>query len=166
MVAGGATLTQRLPLGATECTQLRSLERLGSIGHGPCVVRVRTTVRPSFQRGKRVAKAASPCQSYWRNYSFGWWLSVNVNVGLCNNGSVVWSNWGPDCGVNIAPVYWPIYGSKITWCGVFNQFHHEAQPGINFALTLGKLPWVEVGHGWARFSAWPWGVNYGVGGCC
>ncbi len=174
-IADATTVVRQVRLAHTDCSNMQQLEQLAgsaSIRSPECVVRIRTVMRPQAQSlrrmsmNKRARAAGVSCNGYWRSYSYGWWLSVNVNVGLCTNGSVVWKDWGPDCGVNFNPVYWPIYGSKVDWCGVYDEWHHEAQPGINFGITPLHIPWTEIGHGWARFSAWPWGVNWGVGGCC
>jgi hypothetical protein len=129
-----------------------------------------TTRAPAVRALKQpVAHAANVCPApdratpYFRNYDYGNGFGASVNVGLCTNGRTVWAIWGPDCKVDIPWWDLAIYGYNVTWCGVYNNGGRVVQPGFNADITFLHIPGAKVGGAWVRFTAWPWGMNYGAG---
>jgi hypothetical protein len=168
-------------LDARSCASLRQLtlrlEDENHVAHRAvdCIVRVRTgrsaTGDSVLARGglASVSAAAVGCQGFWRSYDVAYWLSGQVNVGLCSNGRSTWTVWGPDCGVGIWPVYAWEFSTTVTWCGVYANGAQVVQPGENFKLAPYLSPWWTWYACWVRFTAGPSGggvgMNYGAGGC-
>ncbi len=75
--------------------------------------------------------AATSCGNFYEslnwNILFVTVWSTHVNVGMCWNGSTAWRNWGPDCSITALPVY----GTDISWCGVYQNGQWETNPGLN-----------------------------------
>ena len=73
--------------------------------------------------------------------------SGHVDVGMCWNGSVAWYDWGPNCSITALPVY----GSDISWCGVYNNGSWETNPGFN-GDTYGYTNPLFKRYIWGRFQ--------------
>jgi hypothetical protein len=160
------------------CSALRALTtQLENGAHAPhrsvdCVVHVTTATRSMpatllsrLGLGTARAEAATSCQGYWKHYDFTWWLSGDVNVGMCADGKTVHSSWGPDCSVSKGAYSWE-YADTISWCGVYQNGTPNPQPGMNFHLNPYYAPMWEQMRCWVRFTAYPQGGMDGGRGSC
>jgi hypothetical protein len=118
--------------------------------------------KPSTERV--MAAAASGCQTYDKSKDIYLGpitaMTRRVRVSMCYNGSTAWVNWGPDCYFTAIPVY----GTDITWCGVWHSGYWETNPGLNGDYFMWTMPWWKLHYPWMRYRVFGDGSSSDVWG--
>lgn len=114
--------------------------------------------------GTAVIAATTACSIFDKSYSLGIVgipvMTMRVRVNMCWNGSTAWADWGPNC---YFPSF-PLWGTRITWCGVYHNGYWEKNPGMNGEIFPIVTPFWTVAYPWMRYrvygngsSSSPWG---------
>lgn len=162
-IAASTKVETRIPIDKVTCRLMN--EAAGVDADTGCYITF--TEQPLAQVVPSTA-AATTCGGFWKTMtiqSVGSTTSVDVNVGLCWNGSTIWRQWGPDCKVRTSPV---LFGGTDQggWCGVYNNGGTYVEPGANFWISAFSAP------SWKRWGYMRYHVNrFGQvtklwGSCC
>jgi hypothetical protein len=88
-------------------------------------------------------------------------FTLRVRVSMCNNGSIAWTNWGPDCYIyQILPMYY----TNTTWCGVWHSGYWETNPGMNTSFAPSITPWWTLAYPWMRYRVYGNGSTSAIWG--
>jgi hypothetical protein len=113
----------------------------------------------------RVLTAAGPlCQTYDKSKDIYLGpisaMTRRVQVQMCYNGNTAWTDWGPRCWFTAIPVY----GTDITWCGVYHSGYWETNPGLNGDYFTWAMPWWKLHYPWMRYRVFGDGTSSAVWG--